>query len=132
MRFYGDVIARKGKKYWIGRVKRGKFHPAEELNSLTTLDKLGTKYVTMTEYAKIVGLNLTIKELEDVRRKTEMTEVWVIDREPPKVRKDGDVSDSQWDKWYFRFLHSLCQKCQLDCKQSSRVDVICPKFKEMK
>jgi len=129
MRFYGDVIARKGKKYWIGRIKRGVFFPKEELNALITLDKLGLKYVTLEEYAKIVGLYLTIKELEAIRKKTGYAEVWVMDQAPPKVSKSGIVTDTQWDRWYFRFLHPVCQKCILDCKQSSRVDIMCPNYK---
>lgn len=132
MRFYGDVIARKGKKYWIGKVKRGKFYPNEDLNSLDTLDKLGIKYVTLTKYAKIIGLSLTSKELDDIRKKTGYTEIWVIDREPPKANKSGEIADKQWERWYFRFLHPLCQTCVYECKQSSRVDLICPKYKEKK
>lgn len=132
MRFYGDVIARKGRKYWIGRIKRGKFHPTEELNSLDTLDKLGTKYVTLQEYSVIVGLTLTLKQLAEIRKKTGYTELWIIDQPPPKVTKTNDVSDAQWDRWYFRFLHPMCQNCEKECKQSSRVDLICPNFRQKK
>ena len=131
MRFYGDVIARKGKKFWIGRIKRGKFYPNEDLKSLEILDKLKIKYVTMQEYAKIVGLNLTIKEIDIIRKKTGYTEIWVMDQEPPKVNKHMNVSDKQWDRWYFRFIHPMCKKCKRDCKQSSRVDLICPAFDEI-
>lgn len=132
MRFYGDVIARKGKKFWIGRIKRGVFYPNEELKSLDILDKLNLKYVTLAEYAKIVGQNLTLKELDVIRKKTGYTEIWVMDQPPPKVNKNMDVNNTTWDRWYFRFLHPLCQKCVFECKQSSRCDVICPKFKEKK
>lgn len=128
MRFYGDVIARKGKKYWIGRVKRGKFYPNEDLNSLETLDKLGLKYVTLVEYARILGLTLTTKELNEVRKKTGYTEIWVMDQESPKPGKNRDVNNKTWERWYFRFIHPLCQSCNKECKQSSRVDVICPSY----
>ena len=131
MRFFGDVIARKGKKYWIGKVKRGVFHPTEELNSLQTLDKLGIKYVTLVEYAKIIGSGLTQKELVDVRKKTGYTEIWVMDKEPPKP-KNHNITDVQWERWYFRYVNQLCQTCEKDCKQSSRVDIFCPSYKEKK
>jgi hypothetical protein len=76
MRFYGDVIARKGKRYWIGRIKRGKFHPAEEIKSLETLKDSNIKYVTIYEYAKITGLGLTRKEVDEIRKATGYTEIW--------------------------------------------------------
>ncbi|MCK5015686.1 MAG: hypothetical protein KAS32_01325 [Candidatus Peribacteraceae bacterium] len=130
MRFYSEVIARKGRKYWIGRVKRGKFYPNEELDSLVTMDRLGIKYVTMHEYSKIIGLDLTVAQVNEIRKKTGYTEILVIDQPPPKTNKNNNILDKTWEKWYLRFIHVLCQKCDRNCKQSSRVDLICPSYKE--
>ena len=130
MRFYGDVIARKGKKYWVGRIKRGTFYPDREIESLKELDSSGKKYVTLKEYSVILGLNLINKKLDDIRKKTGYTELWVMDQPPPKTSKTNDIKDTTWNRWYFRFLHSLCQSCVKTCKQSSRVDVVCPSYEK--
>lgn len=127
MRFYSNVIARKGKKYWIGKVKRMKFVPEEELNSLETLDKLGIRYITLYEYAKIIGLGLTKTEVDDLRKKIGYTEIWVYDELPHKNR---NINDAAWERWFWRFVNPLCKDCVRECKQSSRVSLYCPKFEK--
>jgi hypothetical protein len=133
MRFYNDVIVRRGSKYWIGKVKRMIFEPTEELKSLEVLDKLGIRYITLYDYTFLIGEDLTKKEIDEIRKKIGYTEVWVIDSEPPKPNKSKDISDTTWERWYFKFTNIICKKCKRTCKQSSRVYVEnCPLFEKIK
>lgn len=128
MIFYGDVVVRKGSKYWIGSIENLEFTPREEVDSVDAVTQQGCRLIPLNEYAGIIGMDITKKEIGEIRKKIGYTEVWVIDEESPLPNKSMDIPQNTWKKWFFKFIHPTCQKCAKDCKQSSRVGLFCNKF----
>lgn len=41
-----------------------------------------------------------------------------------------EVTEKQWSKWFWKNYHEVCLSCINNCKQSSKVDLSCEKFKK--
>jgi hypothetical protein len=132
MIFYGNVVVRKGNKYWIGTIDGVTFTPTEEIKNIDELKSTGVKLITIYDYSTFIGMDYSKKKLDDIRKQIGYSEVWIIDDESPKPNSSNSVSDVIWKKWYFKFIHPMCQKCVKGCKQSSRVGVFCNQFEEKK
>lgn len=129
MIFHGNVVVRRGKRYWVGTIKGIDFTEERKLDGLSELG--GVKLLSLYDYSQIIGLDYSKKKLDDIRRQIGYSEILVIDDECPEPTSGG-VSEAVWKKWYFKFIHIMCQKCVRGCKQSSRVSVFCNKFEEKK
>lgn len=127
MEFYGNVIVRRGKKYWIGSIENMVFKPLRLIDNMDEFLSSAPKLIDIYVYSKLIGLNSTKKEIVDICRKIGYTDIWIVDDESPKPNTNG-ISDIVWRKWYFKFINPICQKCTKECKQSSRADVFCTKF----
>lgn len=128
MKFYGDVVVKKGTKHWVGKVKDLVFTPDREIEDIGEFLKQNIVLVDIHRYASIIGCDLNKKEIDDIRKKMGYSKVWVIDEESPLPNKGGDIPVNSWQKWYFKFIHPMCQKCAKECKQSSRVGLYCNSF----
>ena len=131
MEFHGDVVVRRGKKYWTGSIVDMVFKPTKEIENIEEFLKSGPKLIDISIYSKLIGANHTKKEIVDIRRKLGYSDVWLIEEESPLPNTSG-VNEKAWKKWYFRFIHPMCQKCTKECKQSYRADVFCTKFNAIK
>jgi hypothetical protein len=127
MEFYGDVVVRRGIKYWIGSIKDTTFTPVGDVRKAEDIS--GLKLITLYDYSRFIGLDYSKKKLDEIRHKIGYSEIWVIEEESPKATSSG-VSDTAWRKWYFKFIHPMCQKCTKECKQSFKVFLMCNKFEE--
>ena len=128
MIFYGDVVVRRGSRYWVGSIENLEFTEKKEIPGLGTEELNDVKLIPLDKYASIIGMDITKKEILDIRKKIGYTEVWVIDEESPMPGSNNNITDAVWKKWFFKFIHPTCQKCAKECKQSSRVGLFCNKF----
>ena len=127
MIFHGNVVVRRGNRYWSGIIEDLVFTSEEGPKKLEDFE--GIRLITLYDYAQFIGLDYSKKKLDDIRKQIGYSEIWIIDDESPVPNSNG-VSETAWKKWYFKFIHPMCQKCVKGCKQSSRVGVFCNKFKE--
>jgi len=130
MIFHGSVVVRRGNKYWTGTIEDVTFTPTGDVKRLDDIKDLNL--ITLYDYAQFIGLDYTKKKLDDIRKQIGYSEIWIVDDESPSPNKSDDVPNVTWKKWYFKFIHPMCQKCVKGCKQSSRVGVFCNKFEEKK
>ncbi len=131
IRFTNKVIVRRGKKYWIGSVKRMKFIKEEDLISLDILDKLELRYIPLEEYVKISGYDATKKIVNELRKKIGYTEIWVFDPLLVVNKTTKNIPEKKWLSYWYKNINVRCQKCVHECKQSSRVTLLsCPTYKE--
>ena len=129
MIFHGNVVVRRGKRYWTGTIEGVEFKPDGDSKALDEFE--GINLISLCDYAQFIGLDYSKKKLDDIRKQIGYSEIWIIDDESPVPNSRG-VSEVVWKKWYFKFIHPMCQKCSKKCKQSSRVGVFCNKFEEKK
>jgi len=130
MIFHGSVVVRRGNKYWAGVIDDLSFTPCGGIKRLDDIKNLNL--ITLYDYAQVIGLDYTKKKLDDIRKQIGYSEIWIVDDESPSPNKNDDVPNITWKKWYFKFIHPMCQKCVKGCKQSSRVGVFCNMFEEKK
>lgn len=48
------------------------------------------------------------------------------------TKKNEFEEAPDWEKWWWKELNPTCLKCQRECKQSAKAEVVyCPQFEEL-
>ena len=111
-------------------LKNISFIEEEQIQSIKDIPENPNDFKSLSEFSKIFGYPLTIKDIKDTLKSLNMKSLYIYD-EPPVLKDNGVLTPVQWERYWFRYNNSICNTCKHSCKESSRVDmIICSKYKK--
>jgi len=122
-----SIVIMKGNKVFEGdfifHKTKPKFLPLKNVKKIEDIKNIDL-YLNFDDKHKLFGLKLTKKEVKDYLSLMGIKKLLFINELP------SDNSNKETKKYWWKYINAICQKCELDCKQSSKVElIVCEKYK---
>ena len=114
------VIKRRG-KWLVGFIRpNGEFKMKGIITKLSDVKEM-SNYMTLKKFLKIKSEGKAPENFhKEVLKKVDAQSIYVLD-------KPIDLTQKEWEQWWWAEFHKLCKRCQFECRQSHRVEIhSCP------
>jgi hypothetical protein len=111
------AVIKKGGKWFIGFIKPdGEFKEKDTVEKLSDVKEI-SNYMTLRKFLKMKSQGKAPENFEkEVLEKLNAQSAYILDKPIGLTRKE-------WEQWWWAEFHKLCKECQLECKQSHRIEI---------
>jgi hypothetical protein len=109
--FKASVVAKLKDKWFIGFIKGNRFIIKKEVSKLSDV-KEASSYVGLKTWLK--RKDRDVKLAEKILKKHKASSMYILE-------KPIEPTDEEFENYWWDTINKKCQKCQGECKQSSKV-----------
>ena len=119
--FKASVVCKLRDQWFIGFIKGNKFIIKKEVAKLGDV-KEASSYVGLKTWLKRKGRDVALAE--KIMKKHGASSMYILER-------PIEPTDEEFETYWWDTINRKCQKCQGECKQSSKVIIErCPSYKK--
>jgi len=114
MKLSVSIVARRGKKWYIGFLKDQEFVMTKEVKKLSDV-KEASSYITLRQHLKKKKKDL--KHEKTILKQANFDKIYVLTR-------PIDPTVEEFESYWWSDLNKVCKDCVKSCKQSSKVKLV--------
>jgi hypothetical protein len=131
MRINRKAIIRRGREFLLGKLTSKEFKTEATYKTPYEVEGFEEFFNEPGKAFKLMGISMSQKDIKDFMKLIGCSEMWIFDPIPQGKGPENEITERQWEEYWWKYKHPLCNSCAKECKQSSRVELEqCPGFKK--